>query len=373
MLIDLTALAAVLVVGGLLYLHLPKFGAYPIGERLARIERSPNYDAPAGEFRNLVSTRVLVGDTGPISIISRSLLERPVNLRPTAPLSPVATDLGALDPNRDAIAWLGHSSFFATFGGKRNLVDPVFETSASPVPGTNRAFDGTSVVRVENLPAIDLVLITHDHWDHLDHPSLDALRSRVGLVVVPLGVGAHLERWGYAPDRIVEADWFDVPVDEDGLRIHLVPARHFSGRLLTRNKTLWGGYVLESPTHRVLLSGDTGYGPHFREIGRRFGSFDLVALDMGQYDSRWPSVHMTPEDAARAAEDVEARALMPQHVGRFALARHAWTEPFDRIVAAGSDRASFRLITPEIGEVVRLDAPLPTSRPWWRTALPQTR
>ncbi len=373
MLIGLTALAAVMVLGAVLYLQLPKFGAYPVGERLARIEHSPNYDSIVGEFRNLVPTQVLVADGGPISIVFKGLLDRPANLRPTAPLSPVATDLGSLDPYRDAIVWLGHSSFFATFGGKRILVDPVFATSASPVPGTNRAFDGTTVVRVEDLPAIDLVLITHDHWDHLDHASLDALRSRVGRVVAPLGVGAHLERWGYAPDRIVEADWFDMAVDEDGLRIHLVPVRHFSGRLLTRNKTLWGGHVLESASHRVLLSGDTGYGSHFSEIGRRFGSFDLVALDMGQYDPRWPSVHMTPEEAAQAADDLGARAMMPAHIGRFALARHAWTEPFERIVAASADRASFRLITPEIGEVVRLDVAMPNARPWWRTAPPETR
>ena len=222
------------------------------------------------------------------------------------------------------------------------------------------------------MPEIDVLLITHDHWDHLDYDTVTALRGKVGQVLVPLGVGAHFEHWGYARDKVREGDWYDTLKLEQkqeqkrgaDLAIHLVPARHYSGRWLTRNKTLWAGFVLESATRRILFSGDTGYGPHFKELAQRFGSFDLAALDMGQYDPRWPYIHMTPEDAAQAAADLQAKALLPAHVGRFNIARHAWNEPLERIGAA-SEGKRYRLFTPMIGEPLKLDGTEPRFSRWW--------
>lgn len=184
---------------------------------------------------------------------------------------------------------------------------------------STQAFDGTSLYSADDMPQIDYLLITHDHWDHLDHATVTSLEPKVKKVVTGLGVGAYFEHWGYPKEKIVEADWFARLATDDGLAIHVLPARHYSGRLLTRNRTLWVGFVLEHAGRRILFSGDTGYGPHFDTIARKFSGFDLVALDMGQYDARWPHIHMTPEQAVKAAQDLGAKALLPAHVGRFSI------------------------------------------------------
>ena len=347
MLISIVVLAAVLSLGACAYLQHPKFGAYPEGERLEKTQRSSNF--ADGEFRYPIATPILAEGTSTFSIISGDLFKKIENLRPTQPVPVVKTDLKALDATQDTVVWLGHSSYFVIFAGKRILIDPVFSPYAPPVSFSTQAFSGTILYAVDDMPAIDVLLITHDHWDHLDHATVTALKDKVGQVLVPLGVGAHLEHWGYASERVREADWYEELQLDGSLTIHLIPARHYSGRWLTRNKTLWSGFVLESPTQRILFSGDTGYGPHFKELGQRFGGFDLAALDMGQYDPRWPHIHMTPEEAAQAAEDLQAKALLPAHVGRFNIARHTWTEPFERISAA-SEGKRYRLLTPQIGE-----------------------
>ena len=192
-----------------------------------------------------------------------------------------------------------------------------------------------------------------DHWDHLDYATATALRSKVGQVVCPLGVGAHFEAWGYGKETVFEGDWYSVLEGKDGFAIHILPARHFSGRSLTRNKTLWAGFALVTPERRIFFSGDSGYGKHFAEIGARFGGFDLAMLDCGQYDENWRYVHMMPEDTAQAAEDLRARALLPGHVGKFAIAYHTWDDPFKRIVAASRGKP-YRLLLPLIGEPVAL-------------------
>jgi L-ascorbate metabolism protein UlaG (beta-lactamase superfamily) len=245
-------------------------------------------------------------------------LRRVENLQPGVPLPTLKTDLKALDAGRDTVVWLGHSSFFVLFSGKRLLIDPVFSPYAAPVSLSTQAFAGTTLYATEDMPEIDALLITHDHWDHLDHATVTALEPQVRRVLVPLGVGAHLEHWGYTRDKIHEADWFGKLELADGSAIHAVPARHYSGRLLDRNRTLWAGFVLESGKRRILFGGDSGYGPHYAELARRFGGFDLVALDMGQYDARWPYIHMTPEEAAQAAMDLNLsahEALDPRRPG----------------------------------------------------------
>jgi L-ascorbate metabolism protein UlaG (beta-lactamase superfamily) len=307
MLIGLLALVAVLALGACAYLQHPKFGTYPEGERLEVIQRSPHFSD--GVFRNLVATPILADDKGTLSVLVGNLLHRVENLRPDVPIPVVKTDLKALDAAQDTVVWLGHSSYFVLFAGKRILIDPVFSLYAAPVSFSTQAFDGTSIYTAEDMPEIDVLLITHDHWDHLDHATLTALEPKIGRAFTPLGVGAHFEYWGYTREKIHEADWFGKMELNDGLVIHVVPARHYSGRLLTRNKTLWAGFVLESKQRRILFGGDSGYGPHFKELARRFGGFDLVALDMGQYDARWPYIHMTPEEAARAAEELRTNAL----------------------------------------------------------------
>jgi L-ascorbate metabolism protein UlaG (beta-lactamase superfamily) len=184
-------------------------------------------------------------------------------------------------------------------------------------------------------------------------------------VVTALGVGAYFQEWGYDSERITEGDWFDSFELGGGITLHLIPARHYSGRMLTRRQTLWVGFVLETPERRLLFSGDSGYGLHFAEIGKRFDGFDLVALDSGQYDARWAYIHMTPEEAAVAAEELGAELLLPAHVGRFALAKHAWDEPFQRISAASKEK-DYQLVTPMIGEPIRLsDSTAQRFSAWW--------
>jgi len=362
MLIVAPLLAAGLLGGTWIYAHQPRFGKLPRGERLDRIRRSPNYSGDG--FRNLVPTSVLAEGRNSVSELIAFLFAEKNHPVPPSPIPSVKTDLQSLDRNLDIVLWLGHASYFIQLGGKRILVDPVFSASAAPIPSANKAFAGTNPYKAEDVPDIDYLLITHDHWDHLDYATVTALRAKVKAVVCGLGVGAHLEFWGYDKATIHEADWFSVMESGDGLAIHVLPARHYSGRLLATNKTLWVGYALTTARRRIFLSGDTGYGPHLADIGRRFGGFDLVVLDTGQYDEHWPLIHMTPEEAAQAAEDLQAKALLPGHVGKFALARHAWDDPFKRITAASEGR-NYRLLTPMIGSPVVLDDRQQHFSRWW--------
>lgn len=357
-------LAGIAAAGGYAYLQQPKFGALPAGQHLQAVERSPNY--ANGEFHNLVDTPMRTGDSSFVSNVLSMLLDRNQNLKPPVPLPSTRIDLKTLPPGEDVVIWLGHSAYFVQLGGKRILIDPVFSTNAGPFPGTNVAFAGTTPYTADDMPAIDVLLVTHDHWDHLDYPTAKALLPKVGRVVVGLGVGEFFDRWGYPNERIHEADWNDTLDLGEGLRIHVLPARHYSGRMLTRNKTLWVAFALETPRRKLFFSGDSGYGPHFREIGERFGGFDLVALDMGQYDARWAYIHMFPEQAAQAAEDLHAKALLPAHVGRFSIAAHDWDEPLRKIDQASRGRA-YRLLTPSLGALVRLDDLTQPFPHWWES------
>jgi L-ascorbate metabolism protein UlaG (beta-lactamase superfamily) len=344
------------------YLGHPKFGAPAGGEGNASIRDSPN--RRDGRFQNLIPTPLLSEDSNSVSVLFSILTGRGERLHPEAPIAVQKTDLKAMDRNNDTLIWFGHSSCFVQLAGKRILIDPVFSTYAAPISFVNRAFDGTNVYSADDMPEIDCLLITHDHWDHLDYASVRKLEPKVRRVVAPLGVGAYFTHWGYAREKILEADWFSSVQAQADLAIHVLPARHFSGRLLVRNRTQWAGFAVETPDRQIFFSGDSGYGPHFAEIGRRFGGFDLVILDSGQYDTRWARVHMTPEEAARAAFDLRAMALLPAHIGRFCISRHPWDEPFERIRAASKGKP-FRLLTPMIGEPVLLAEKEQAFSSWW--------
>ena len=347
-----------------LYLRQPQFGRLPSGSYLKKLEASPHY--ANGQFQNLLPTPALAEDTSLIASLAKFVFtkrERPV---PAEPVPSVNVDLLGLDSRQDVVIWLGHSSYFLQLGGYRILIDPVFSAYASPVSLVNRAFAGANPYTAGDMPAIDCLLISHDHWDHLDYPTVMALQDKIRQVICPLGVGGYFLQWGFAPERIREGDWFDRVELAADLAVELLPARHFSGRLLTRNKTLWAGFALLTAQRRVYYSGDGGYGPHLKDIGDRFGGFDLAIMENGQYDMRWRYIHMLPEEAARAAVDVRARTVLPGHAAKFALANHPWDEPFRRITTASQDKP-YRLLTPVIGQPVQLDDKEQTFSHWWET------
>lgn len=364
----LKGLAATAVVSGCAaggtwtFLQQEKFGALPEGEAMKRILASPHY--ADGTFHNLIPRAILSDNSSFISALIRSLVTKKIDPAPPVPVPAQRINLRALDRTRDIVLWLGHSSFFIQLGGYRILIDPVFSPNAAPVSFSTKAFDGATPYSVHDMPGIDCLLISHDHWDHLDYPTVIGLKMKVKDIVCGLGTGAHFRRWGVPGSSIHEADWGDtVPLGTE-LRIHVTTASHYSGRSLTRNKTLWAGFLLESPTRKVFFSGDSGYGPHFAEIGKRFGGVDLALLDCGQYNERWRYIHMTPEEASQAAQDLGARHLIPAHIGKFSLAYHPWDEPFKRIVAASKGKA-YRLVTPVIGEAVHLADIIPEHAHWW--------
>ncbi|WP_211236355.1 MBL fold metallo-hydrolase [Desulfovibrio inopinatus] len=259
MLLILLLAFACLTVTACAILNQAKFGKSPEGDRLERIKCSPHY--VDGEFKNQIPTFTLVEDQSTFKIILNGWFFPKERLRPEKPLPTVRLDLSepnAIDRNQDMLIWLGHSSFFIQLGGKRLLVDPVFSDHGAPFSFLNKIFPGTDIYNSEDMPEIDYLLISHDHWDHLDYPTITALEQKVKTVTCPLGVDADFEYWDYPREKVHEADWNTTLRFENGLIISVVPARHYSGRLFTKNKTLWAGFVIETPEYRVFLNGDEG-------------------------------------------------------------------------------------------------------------------
>jgi len=345
------------------YLQHPLFGKLPKGERLAQLSASEHYYS--GKFHNLIDTPMLTTEQSEFALMWDNFISKKTgNPIPPADIPVLKTDLSALDHQQDVVIWLGHSSYYVQLSGQRILIDPVFNHYAAPVPWAVRAFAGTNIYHAEDMPEIDLLLITHDHYDHLDYPTIKALQPKIKRVITPLGVGEHFIAWGYETNKVQETDWYQTTDYSASLQVITTPARHFSGRTLTRDKTLWAGFALISPQRRLFFSGDSGYSPHFADIGGRYGPFDWVALDSGQYDPRWALVHMNPEQAAQAAEDLRANAFTPGHVGRFSISAHDWDDPFKRITAASLGRR-YQLWTPRIGQPVYLDGREQVFSAWW--------
>ena len=354
----------------LVYLFLQQgvFGTNPATTRLERITQSKNYRD--GSFQNLSPTEVTRKGVSPVKMIRDYVNKSPANV-PSAPLPSVQTDLAALPDTIPTVVWFGHSSYLIKSKGVTILMDPVFSGNASPVTFFGKSFPGSDVYSAADMPPIDLLIISHDHYDHLDYKTITQLIPKVKKFYTALGVGAHLERWGVPPDRIVEFDWWESQPIDDGIRLTATPARHFSGRSFARGKTLWTSFVLNLHGYNLYLGGDSGYDTHFAEIGAKYGPFDLAILECGQYGDDWPLIHMFPEQVVTAAEDLRAKTLMPVHWGKFALAYHAWNEPIQRLVESAATK-ELRVTTPKIGEPVVIDTTYPNSI-WWssETKAPQ--
>lgn len=357
-------LLAVLTAITWLYVQQDLFGAKPSGERLERIKRSPNYKD--GAFKNLSPTPTLTPGYSYWQVFYESIFKSNARKRPSAIIPSVKTDLKSLPLDADVLIWFGHSSYFMQIDGKRFLIDPVFSGNASPVPGTNKSFKGTDIYTVEDLPYIDYLFISHDHYDHLDYETISKLRTKTGNIICGLGVGSHFEAWGYATEKIIERDWYDT-IDLDGdFTVSLTPARHFSGRVLSRDNTLWCSFLLQTPSLKIYIGGDSGYDTHFAEIGKKFGPIDLAILDNGQYNLAWQNIHALPNEVLKATKDLKAKRLFPVHSSKYALANHAWDEPLVNISALNnSTKEPVPLVTPIIGEVVFLNNEHQEFKQWW--------
>ena len=263
--------------------------------------------------------------------------------------------------------WFGHSTFLLQTKGKNLLIDPMFGDVPAPNPLLgNKRFSNELPIEIEKLPSIDAVLITHDHYDHLDYESIQKLKDKVKLFFTPLGIGIHLLKWGVEKERIIELDWWQ-EIKFDDLTIRCTPAQHFSGRGISdREKTLWCSWIIQSDDENLFFSGDSGYASHFKEIGEKYGPFDFAFMECGQYNNLWPLVHMLPEETAQAGLDIKAKKMMPIHWGAFKLASHSWTEPVERISKKAKE-LNVDLVIPKIGEIIEIG--LNDSEeiyPWWR-------
>ncbi|HIG74613.1 MAG TPA: MBL fold metallo-hydrolase [Bacteroidetes bacterium] len=337
------------------------FGASPDGERLARIERSPHY--ADGRFHNALPT---VADGASFGVIWEYLTGGSDHRQPAAPLPVVARSAADFAEATASlrVTWLGHSTVLVEIDGTRVLLDPVWGERASPSPWAGAPRFYAPPLALAGLPDVDAVLISHDHYDHLDMPTVRALADRVPRWLVPLGVGAHLEAWGVAPETITEVDWWD-EAEVAGVTLVSTPARHFSGRSLARDRTLWTGWGIVGDSARVWYSGDTALTPAFAEIGQRLGPFDLTLIESGAYDAAWADLHLGPEQAVAAHRLVQGGTgglMVPVHWGLFDLALHGWTEPADRVRAAAA-AAGVAVAFPRPGESLSPEAY--PAEPWW--------
>ena len=343
-------------------------GKRAAGLRLERMRASPLWQGEA--FRNIHPVLPGLRDgSAPRPTLSEFLCSEGRRV-PQGPLPAVNPLEGWRRPAGSGLraTWLGHSTVLIEIDGLRVLTDPVWGARASPsrLAGPKR-FQPVPVP-LRALPPIDLVLVSHDHYDHLDYPTIRELARQSVPFVTSLGVGAHLEAWGVAPQRIVELDWWEtarLPGAE--LMVHAAPSQHFSGRALKdRNATLWSSFVIESPRHRVFFSGDTGLTGEYAAIRERFGAFDLVMLEVGAFHPSWGDIHLGPENALQALALLGGGAFLPVHWGTFALAMHDWDEPAETLLAL-APRQGARLVMPRLGEPVEpAHAAEPT--PWWRGA-----
>ncbi len=364
------AVVALLIVGAILAGlastdWLETLGASPEGERLARIQRSPNYRH--GAFQN-PDTTSLATEGSTWQMLRRWIGGKEPRV-PPGPVPVVAITRASFEkPPASGLraTWLGHSSVLVELDGARVLFDPVWARRASPssLIGPRRFFPPP--LPIEHVPPLDAVVTSHDHYDHLDRDVIRAFarseaQSRARFVV-PLGVGAHLERWGVAVDRIIELDWGE-STTVGPLTLTATPARHFSGRgVFDRNHTLWASWSVKGPRHRVFHSGDTGPFSGFAKIGLEHGPFDLTLMKIGAYDDMWPDIHLNPEQAVDAHDRLRGGTMLPIHWGTFNLAFHRWDEPADRVVAAAAGRT---LVVPRPGESIEPANP-PDVNSWWK-------
>ena len=320
MIIAPISLLVIIALGGFLFLQSPQFGKSPTGKRLQRIKHSPNFKD--GAFVNIHNTPMLAEDANYWGVMKRFIFKENNNVTPSITLPSIKTNLHELDSSKEVLIWFGHSSYFIQTNGKKILVDPVFCGHASPISFMVNAFKGTNTYGVEY--------------------------------------------WGFNPSSIQEMDWNEEIKLDSGFVVNSTSARHFSGRGIVRNKSLWVSYVIATPTLKLFVGGDSGFDTHFKEIGSTYGPFDLVILENGQYDNAWKYIHMLPDQVLQAAKELKAKRLFPVHSSKFALANHDWDTPLKTITTLNQGNDSIPLVTPIIGEVVDLNNTNQVFKQWWK-------
>lgn len=354
-----------------LFVNQKSFGRLPRGERLERIKMSPNYNISEKKFVNLEPTSSMDPEGGMLGATIDYLFGKKKQTVPDTALTVIKTDLKALPNDKDWIVWFGHSSYLMSLSGKKVLVDPVFYKGA-PVSFANKMFKGTDVYKPSDMPDIDYLVISHEHWDHLDYEAVMELKPRVKKVIVSLGVGEHFEYWGFPKENVVELDWWEkATLDAAGLpedsttaassndsvadfEVTATPARHFSNRGLKQNQTLWASYILKTPKRNIWIGGDSGYGKHFKMIAEKFPEIDLALLENGQYNKDWSKIHLMPEYLGTAMKELNANRYMTVHNSRFCLSNHSYFEPLENAKKAAAESGK-PLLTPQMGEVQYLE------------------
>ncbi|GGK39030.1 Zn-dependent hydrolase [Pilimelia terevasa] len=342
--------------------HRPRaMGAVPTAADAVRLGRSPNYRDGAFQNRSYDGRAPGAHRPGGRGIV-RQWRER----GPQQPAGAVPLVRGRAGETSDdlRLTWLGHATTLVEIEGHAVLFDPVWSARCSPVPGVGPRRMHAVPMALADLPALTAIVISHDHYDHLDLATVTALtRRQRAPFVVPLGVGGHLRRWGVPEERVIELDW-DGHAELGALRLTSTVAQHFSGRGLARNPTLWSSWVVAGQRRRVFYTGDTGYFPGFAEIGAAHGPFDATLVQVGAYGVSWPDIHMTPEDGLTAHRDVGGRLLVPVHWGTFSLAFHAWSEPVERLLSSAA-KVGVPVAVPRPGQPIDVAAP-PAVDHWWR-------
>jgi len=341
---------------------LASLGGRVRGARLERARRSPQF--AGGKFRNRETSRMITGSYR--QMLRRQFFgkEQRSPVRPVPVVKRTRQDYMTQPATGLRATWIGWASVLVEIDGRIVLTDPVWSERCSPSTLIGPKRFHAPPIALEELPSIDVVVISHDHYDHLDMPAVRTLAARGTHFAVPLGVGAHLERWGVPADQIHELDWNET-LELHGLSITATPARHYSGRNPRHNsETLWASWVVKGPRHRFFFSGDSGYSEQFKAIGSAYGPFDLTLIKIGASDPTWSEIHMTPEEAVQTNADVGGRVMLPVHWATFNLAFHAWRDPADRAVAAAK-KAGVTLVVPKPGAFVEPGAGVAAVDVWW--------
>ncbi|WPP49865.1 MBL fold metallo-hydrolase [Catalinimonas niigatensis] len=364
---SILGLFALILVTGFFFLRLsPVFGGAPSELQKERYTQSGHFQD--GKFINQITTTMDMSVRDYVGLTMEYLRGTP-NSKPAVPLPVLPLDSTGIINKPDEstrLTWFGHSAILLELEGKNILIDPMLGESPSPHPWLGSKRYGELPIEVEQLPHLDAVIISHDHYDHLDYGSIQKLKDKVDKFYTPLGVGTHLEAWGVEKSKIHELNWWE-EILHGQITFVCTPARHFSGRgLQDRNKTLWASWVIISAKDTIYFSGDSGYGPHFKEIGERYGPFAFAMMECGQYDTRWEAIHMLPEQTVQAALDVRADLIMPIHWGAFTLAMHSWTDPIERVTKQ-AQAMSVNIATPKIGEPIILNQTNFPNSSWWES------